>query len=219
MIGYNKGNDTWVVRSGDNQAMKKIIVICKGGFGKEMEEYVNDAFAVESGYRFERVQDLFPEDEFTVERDECFVVASGDPVVKAKLVKKIQAAGGSLLSVIHPTCYVARSATIGEGAILCPFAFVGPNAILAPHVTMNVHAGCGHDSRVGSFTVISPYCSVAGAAKVGEGVFLGSYSFVAPEKNVGNHAKLSAGAFALSDVPEHSLAIGNPARVISGYYS
>jgi carbonic anhydrase/acetyltransferase-like protein (isoleucine patch superfamily) len=199
--------------------MKKIIVICKGGFGKEMEEYIGDAFAKESGYRFDRVQDLFPEDELTVQAEEVFVVANGDPVIKAKLVKKIQAAGGTLLSVIHPTCYVAKSATIGEGAILCPFAFVGPHAVLEPHVTMNVHSGCGHDGRIGSFSVLSPYTAVSGASLVGEGVFLGSYSFVAPEKKIGAYSKLSAGAFALADVPERSLATGNPARIISGYFS
>ena len=199
--------------------MKKIVVICKGGFGNEMRDYINDTFSEASGYRLDRIQDLFPDEELSVQPDEVFVVANGDPAIKAKLVRKIQQAGGSLLSVIHPTCYVAKSATVGEGAILCPFAFVGPYAVLAPHVTLNVSAGCGHNARIGSFTVLSPYSSAAGAANLGEGVFLGSYAFVAPEKTIGNHSKLSAGAFALADVPEKSLAIGNPARVLTGYYA
>src|SRR6266498_2441047 len=114
--------------------MKKIVIICKGGFGNEMQEYLQEAFPETSGYRFDRIQDLFPDDELIVKPDEFFVVANGDPLVKARLVKKIQHAGGTLLSVIHPTCYVASSATVGEGAILCPFAFVGPYATLAPHV-------------------------------------------------------------------------------------
>ena len=199
--------------------MKKIVIICKGGFGIEMQDYLSDAFTASSDYRFERIQNLFPDEEFIVAPDEVFIVANGDPVVKAKLVKKIEQAGGRLLSVIHPTCYVAKSATIGAGAILCPFAFVGPHAVIAPHVTLNVHAGCGHNARIGSFTVFSPYASAAGAAEIGAGVFLGSYAFVAPEKRVGHHAKLSAGACALADVPDNALAIGNPARVISNYYS
>jgi carbonic anhydrase/acetyltransferase-like protein (isoleucine patch superfamily) len=199
--------------------MKKIVIICKGGFGTEMQDYLSDTFAADSGYRFDRIRDLFPEDELIVQPDEVFVVANGDPVVKGLLVNKIEQAGGQLLSVIHPTCYVAKSATIGAGAILCPFVFVGPHAVIAPHVTMNVHAGCGHNAKIGSFTVLSPYASVAGAAEIGEGVFFGSYAFVAPEKRVGNHAKLSAGAFALADVPDKALALGNPARVIANYYA
>src|SRR3984957_2179012 len=126
--------------------MKKIIIICKGGFGVEMQDYLSDTFGADSSYRFERMQDLFPDDELIVKPDEVFVVANGDPAVKAKLVRKIEQAGGGKLSVIHPTCYVARSATIGAGAILCPFAFVGPHAVLAPHVTLNVRAGCGHNA-------------------------------------------------------------------------
>ena len=199
--------------------MKKIIVICKGGFGIEMQVYLKDAFPESSGYRLERVQDLFPDDEFAVQPDEVFVVANGEPAIKAKLVRKIEKAGGTLLTVIHPTCYVASTATIGVGAILCPFAFIGPYAVLAPHVTMNVHSGCGHNARIGSFSVISPYASVAGAAQVGERAFLGSYAFVAPEKKVGDNTKLSAGAFALENIPANALALGNPARYIADYFS
>jgi acetyltransferase-like isoleucine patch superfamily enzyme len=100
-----------------------------------------------------------------------------------------------------------------------PFAFVAPGAVLAPHVTMNVRCGCGHNARIGSYPVLSPYASVAGAAELGEGVFLGSYAFVAPEKRVGNHSKLSVGAIAHKDVPENALAVGNPARIIANYHS
>lgn len=199
--------------------MKKIVIICKGGFGKEMQDYISDTFSPASGYCLDRIQDLFPDDELSVKAEEVFVVAHGDPAIKARLVKKIQHAGGTLLSVVHPTCYVASTATVGEGAILCPFAFVGPYAVLAPHVTLNVNAGCGHNTRIGSFTILSPYASAAGAANLGESVFLGSYAFVAPEKSVGNYSKLSAGAFALADVPERSLATGNPARVLAGYFA
>ena len=199
--------------------MKKIIVICKGGFGIEMQVYLKDTFPESSGLYFERVQDLYPDDEFVVQPDEVFVVANGEPAIKAKLVQKIEQAGGTLLTVIHPTCYVASTATIGVGAILCPFAFVGPYATLAPHVTMNVHSGCGHNAKIGSFSVISPYASVAGAAQVGERVFLGSYAFVAPEKKIGDNTKLSAGTFALDDIPAHALATGNPARFFAGYFA
>jgi sugar O-acyltransferase (sialic acid O-acetyltransferase NeuD family) len=199
--------------------MKKIVVICKGGFGNEMQEYLDDTFAANSGFRFDRVQDLFPDDELIVQPDEVFVIANGDPGIKSTLVKKIEQAGGQLISVIHPTCYVAKSATIGVGAILCPFVFVGPGAVLEPHVTMNVHSGVGHNVRVGSFSVLSPYVSVSGFATLGEGAFLGTHAFVAPEKTVGKYAKLSAGAFAYCDVPDNALALGNPARVLTNYYS
>jgi sugar O-acyltransferase (sialic acid O-acetyltransferase NeuD family) len=199
--------------------MKNIVIICKGGFGTEMQDYLSDTFAADSGYRLGRIQDLFPDDELIVSPDEVFVVANGDPLVKARLVKKIEQAGGELLSVVHPTCYVAKSASIGAGAILCPFAFVGPGAVLAPHVTMNVHSGCGHNARIGSFTVLSPYASASGAVELGECVFLGTHAYVAPEKRVGHHAKLSAGAFALADVPDRALAVGNPARIFANYYA
>lgn len=199
--------------------MKKIVVICDGGFGREMQTYIGDAFPEGSGFVLDRIQDLFPEDPFVPAPDEVFVVASGETGIKAQLVKKIEAAGGTMLTVIHPTCYVASSAIIGRGALLCPFVFVGPFAELAPHVTMNVHSGCGHNAKLGSFSILSPYASVSGASELGEQVFMGTHSYVAPEKKVGAHSKISAGGFAVEDVPADSLAMGNPARVLHGYFA
>ena len=198
--------------------MKKIVIICNGGFGREMQTYIQDVFPEGSGHALDRIQDLFPDDPFEPAADEVFVVATGEPAIKEKLVTKIEAAGGTMLTVVHPTCYVAGSAIIGRGALLCPFAFVGPFAELAPHVTMNVHSGCGHNAKLGSFTVMSPYASVSGAGELGEQVFMGTHSYVAPEKKVGFRSKISAGAFALEDVPERSMAVGNPARVLKGYF-
>lgn len=199
--------------------MKKIVVICNGGFGREMQTYVQDAFPEGSGYVLDRIQDLFPEDPFLPAPEEVFVVATGEPDIKAALVTKIEAAGGTMLTVIHPTCYVASSAIIGRGALLCPFVFVGPFAELAPHVTMNVHSGCGHNAKLGSFSILSPYASVSGASELGEQAFMGTHSYVAPEKKVGARCKIAAGAFAVEDIPANSLATGNPARVLQGYFA
>lgn len=199
--------------------MKKIVIICRGGFGLEMQTYIQDAFPEGSGYALDRVQDLFPQDDFVPAPDEVFVVAHGDPAIKAKLVRKIQAAGGAFISVIHPRAYVASTAQVGEGAIICPFAFVGPFATLEPHVIMNVHSGCGHNSRLSSFTILSPYASVSGAAVLEEEVFMGSHAYVAPEVRIGARTKISTGAFANNDIPADALAVGNPARVLKGYYA
>jgi sugar O-acyltransferase (sialic acid O-acetyltransferase NeuD family) len=192
--------------------MKKIVIICKGGFGKEVLAYVHDAFPHGSDYRFDRIHDLFPEEEFHPQPDEVFIVANGEPAVREKLTRRIEKAGGTLLTLIHPTCWVAKTATIGNGAILCPYSSVGPDAVLAAHVILNVYAGCGHDARIGSFATFCPYSVAGGAAKIGERVFLGSHAFVAPKLTVGNDSKISAGAIVLRNVPAKSLAMGNPAQ-------
>jgi sugar O-acyltransferase (sialic acid O-acetyltransferase NeuD family) len=192
--------------------MKNIVMICKGGFSKELVEYLVEIYPPgHPQFRLKEVRDLHPQDELRVERDDVFVVAIGDPGVKRRLVERIRSAGGAFLSVIHPRAHVSPSARIGEGAILCPFAFVGPDAVLEPHVTLNIYAAVGHDARVGSYTVMSPYAFVAGNGAIAEGVFFGSQAFVAPGKAVGLNSKLAAGSICLRDVPENSLAMGNPA--------
>lgn len=198
--------------------MKRIVVIGNGNFGQEAQIYVRDAFPEGSGYVLDRAQDLYPQDPFEPSADEVFVVAHGDPTVKASLVQRIEAAGGTMLTVIHPTCYVAPNAVIGRGALLCPFVFVGPKANLAPHVTMNVHSGCGHNAELGMYAVISPHVSISGWAEIGERVLMGTHAYVEPRKKVGARSRVSAGGLILEDVPEDSLVLAATSRTIAGYY-
>jgi acetyltransferase-like isoleucine patch superfamily enzyme len=199
--------------------MKRIVTICKGGFGGEMQIYLREAYPEGSGYVVDRVMDLFPDDDFRPAPDEVFVVANGEPRIKAALVKKIEAAGGEIISMVHPTAYVAPNAIVGKGAILCPFAFVAPFAELEPHVTINVHGGTGHNSKLASFVVLSPYASVSGAAELASEVFMGTHSYVAPLVKIGARTKISTGAFAITDIGPNCLAVGNPARVFENYFS
>ena len=192
--------------------MKNIVIVCKGGFSKELIEYIADIYpSPHAEYRLKDVRDLYPQDELRIAPDDVFVVAVGDPMVKRSLVERIRGAGGGFLTLIHPHAHVSPSARVGEGSIVSPFAFVGPDSILAEHVTLNLHAAVGHDARVGSYTVMSPYAFAAGRASIADGVFFGAHAMVAPGISVGRNTKLAAGAICLRDVPANSLAMGNPA--------
>ena len=96
--------------------MKKIVVICKGGFGKEMLDYLSDTFSTDSGYGFDRLQDLFPDDELIVKPDEVFVVANGDPAVKPRLVKKSSNPADNSLASFIPHAMLPRQRPLVPGS-------------------------------------------------------------------------------------------------------
>ncbi|MBG6178783.1 acetyltransferase-like isoleucine patch superfamily enzyme [Labrenzia sp. EL_208] len=49
---------------------------------------------------------------------------------------------------------------------------------------------------------------------VGDCVFLGGNSIILPGVRVGNHCIIGTGSVVTKDIPDNSIAVGNPARVI-----
>lgn len=55
------------------------------------------------------------------------------------------------------------------------------------------------------------------AVVIGDGVWIGNRSMILPGVTIGNGAAVGAGSVVMTDVPERSLALGNPARVIKRF--
>jgi acetyltransferase-like isoleucine patch superfamily enzyme len=60
--------------------------------------------------------------------------------------------------------------------------------------------------------VISPYGIANGGSVIGDRVFFGTHAVVTPGKKVGSQSKIAAAAVVYRDVPDLSLASGNPAK-------
>jgi len=144
--------------------------------------------------------------------DQLHLLAIGEPVVRWKIAKALEARGARFATLIHPTAYVAKSATISSGAVVAPLSFVGPKAVVGAHAALNVQCALGHDAVLGRASVLSPGAKVNGGARIGEATLLGAQAAIAPGVSLGSFAKLSAGSVLTGDLPDGSLAVGNPAR-------
>lgn len=73
----------------------------------------------------------------------------------------------------------------------------------------------------------SPYCAfkacgwkhkkaipVLGDIKVGENVFIGAYALIMPNTTIGDNCIIGAGSVVKGKIPDNSVLIGNPAKVI-----
>lgn len=206
-------------------AEQDVFVVGAGGFGSEALQYARDA--AERGWPY-RVAG-FLDDVVAVgslvdgvevvgtSSDSAYlatnvVIAIGEARVRAAIAHKVRAAGGTLVTLVHPTAYVAPSATLEAGCLICPFALVGVRAVVGANVAMNVYSSVGHDSNVGAHTVLSPYAAVLGRVAVGPQTFLGTHSTIAPGVSVDGYSKISAGALVTRNAPAGSLLVGNPAK-------
>ncbi|MFO0865272.1 MAG: acetyltransferase [Gemmataceae bacterium] len=206
---------------------ERIILVGAGGFGREVLSYVRDAIKALPQLRVKGFLDdnadalnafrcdysvLGSIEGYSVQPSDRFVMTIGDPSTRAKFIQRLQARGARFISIIHPSAYIAPTATLGPGSIVAPFASIGNEAKVGNHVVLTWYASLAHDSVAKDFAVLSPYSTANGGATLEEGAFLGTHAVVNPLIRVGAWSKVASGSVVYRHVPPHCLAMGNPAK-------
>lgn len=78
-------------------------------------------------------------------------IAIGNPEIRASLAEKIQAAGLTPATLIHPRAYVSLSATLAQGCIVEPMAVVNAAAQVGKFSFICAGAIVNHNAQVGEF--------------------------------------------------------------------
>lgn len=106
--------------------------------------------------------------------------------------------------VIGKNCNIYGNIDNGHGFLVT----IGDNVTLASGCTLLAHDG--------STKNIVGYSRV-GRIDIGNDVFVGAFSIVLPNVRIGNKVIIGAGSIVTKDIPDNSVAVGNPARVIGTY--
>jgi acetyltransferase-like isoleucine patch superfamily enzyme len=102
----------------------------------------------------------------------------------------------------EPGLYISSGCSLGGASRFGHFTFV------------NRGASIGHHFTGGDFVSIGPGAVIGGMVSVGQGAFIGAGAVVLPEVIIGANSVVGAGAVAVDNVADHTLVVGNPARVI-----
>lgn len=206
--------------------MYNIIIVGAGGFGREVYCWVKDTFSNKEfklkGFISNNPRDLdnFDIDApiignehiYEIQDKDRFIFAIGNIDLKKRIVTNLKNKGAKFLTLIHPTAVVTKSAKIGEGVVICPFALVSHNVELDDFVMMNFYSSCGHDAKVGKYCILSPYATLSGFSILEDEVFLSSHATVTAHRRIGYRSKISANSVAMYDVSKHSFVYGVPGK-------
>ena len=87
-------------------------------------------------------------------------------------------------------------------------------------VTMGNNVTLASASRIlthdGSTKKLLGYSKV-GRVDIGDDVFIGACTIILPNVKIGSRVVIGAGSVVTKDIPDNSVAVGNPARVIGSY--
>jgi sugar O-acyltransferase (sialic acid O-acetyltransferase NeuD family) len=134
---------------------------------------------------------------------------------KVKLINTILENGGSLLSVIHSSCFVNRSAFIDNGAILYPMCNIDKDVKIEAGCLLNNSVIVSHNCVVGKGSYLSPGVILSGNVTIGKGCFLGAGCIIANGVTIGDYATVGIGTVVSKNIPSYTNVIGNPMRFLT----
>jgi UDP-perosamine 4-acetyltransferase len=148
-----------------------------------------------------------------------FVSAIGstaDTGVRRRVFERMVAAGGTAISVRHPTAIVSPSATLGAGCQVLAGAIVNTGATIGRNVIVNTGAIVEHDCRIGDHVHLATGCRLAGGVEIGEGTHVGIGATVIQGVRIGRDSVIAAGAAVIRDVADRAVVGGVPAVELEG---
>lgn len=136
----------------------------------------------------------------------------GDNAVRLSHADRVEAAGLTLASVVHPQAWVSPSAEIGAGATILAGAVVQARARIGRAAIVNTRASVDHDCVLGDGAHVSPGGCLAGWVTLGQLGWVGTGASVRDRVVIGDGAVIGVGSAVVRDIADHIVAFGVPAR-------
>lgn len=146
-----------------------------------------------------------------------FVVLVGDPkdyFVKKRLVNRLGIDELKFATIIHPSAWVSRHASIGRGSVILPGVTIMANAEIGNHVFVASKTNIGHDTKIGDYVLISALAGISGNVVIEEGCYIGIGSSIREGVTIGKWSIVGMGSVVVSDVPPYHVVVGNPAKIL-----
>lgn len=138
----------------------------------------------------------------------------GDCRLRRRLFELARGLGFTMINLVHPAAYVARSVRQGQGVVIMAQAAVNPDVVLGDNVIVNTGAQIDHDCHIGDHVHVAPGAHLSGGVLVEACAHVGIGATIIQGIRIGTGAIVGAGAVVLRDVEANTTLFGAPARMI-----
>jgi acetyltransferase EpsM len=146
------------------------------------------------------------------ERNCDMVISIGNNYIRKMLAQKVYTNHFPILQ--HSKSNISKRAIINDGTVVMAGVTINANCVIGKHVIINTNASIDHDCCIEDFVHVSPNAALSGGVVVGEGTHIGTGASIIPNKKIGKWVTIGAGSVIINDVPDFSVVVGNPGRVI-----
>ena len=127
---------------------------------------------------------------------------------RIRLYQQVVALGFHLPTIIAPSAYVSRHASIGAGTIVMHGAIVNAGASVGENCIINTLALLEHDATVADHCHISTGAIINGNTVIGLGSFVGSGSRIKEGASLGQNCLVGMGLAVRHNLPDNTRFAG-----------
>ena len=155
----------------------------------------------------------FPVQKFNASfiRNKKLIISIGNNAIREKIVTAINAEYGI---AIHPKSTISPRSFIDEGTVIMAGVTINSGTQIGKHCIVNTNASVDHDCVLENYVHISPNVASCGDVRIGEGTHIGTGAIIIPGKRIGRWCTIGAGSVVIKDIPDYSIAVGNPCKII-----
>jgi len=133
---------------------------------------------------------------------------------RLKLHNYLKSSGLTPYTAVHPTSFVAKNVKLGEGSQILAHSTICVDTVLGKSCIVNTAASIDHECHLGDGIHIGPGAHIAGSVEINSFAMVGIGATILPRITIGEGAIIGAGAVVTKDVPELSVVVGNPAKIM-----
>jgi sugar O-acyltransferase (sialic acid O-acetyltransferase NeuD family) len=143
----------------------------------------------------------------------CVVAIGGNNgAARLDIQRRLAAFGLTPIVAVHPTAFVAATASLAPGTQVMAMAAICAEARLGEACIVNTRASVDHECMLGNGVHIAPGATLCGEVEVGDFAFVGAGATILPRVHIGRGAIIGAGAVVIREVRSGACVIGMPAR-------
>lgn len=206
--------------------MKRIVLVGASGHGKVSAEiaklngygdiiFLDDNLDVKRCSNYNVVGSTSDFYQF-INDDTEFFVSIGNHEIRKQIQEKIENAGGTIKTLIHPQATISEDVSFGAGTVVMAGAVINPGTKIGKGTIINTSSSVDHDCTIGDWCHVAVGSHICGTVSVGVGCWIGAGSIVSNNISVCDEVFTGAGAIVVHDIQEPGTYVGVPAKRIKG---
>lgn len=152
------------------------------------------------------------------DKNTYFFVAYVGLQKEKEIFYKVEALGippDRFATLIHPTAVIPKGfCHIGNGVLMAPLSQLSPDTTIEDNCILLPNSFVGHDSVLKKFAHVATNGVIGANVVVGRACHIGSNATIKEKVTIGDFALVGAGSVVLNNIPENTVNVGNPSRVL-----
>lgn len=202
-----------VIAGAGGHALELLDILISEGFTKDLVFFddINSHISFQNTYLIlkndDQVFDYF-------QKVPRFILGTGNPEIRSNFYKRFFMIGGQHFSVKGKGIAFSHFSKSNEADIfnLC---FIGAQTEIDKGTLINTGAQIHHEVRIGEFSEVNPGAVLLGKVQIGNFCSIGANATILPKIKIGDNVVVGAGSVVTHDIPDFSVVVGVPGKIIN----